>query len=205
VPKKQNNPPKLVKRMTVLAMDMGVANTALTVIRVLRNADGTLRKVRLKHGEMVQPLITDLNTPLQAQVRAFKSYISEVVKFYQPDAFVGERFISRGLRGAMGEKVTMMLTLVASICDDHKIPYALVTAGAWKNRFTKKAFSKDELEWLYRQSRKHMHLMDSMLIASDHAGVTLELRAKNRLHRIAKQIWMLPVPKRPSVSKKKKQ
>ena len=169
--KKPTKSCRITKPLVVAGWDMGSKNTAASVIHVYSKGPVISRIERIS-SEMITPLINDLTQTGEAS--AFFQFTKAVLKWinkYKPDIVMCERFISRGLRGSIGEKVTYMLGIIATICRRKNIKFILVSAQSWKNTFCRRHFSKDKLEAMYLAVRKkNAHLVDSFLIAVFAAG-----------------------------------
>lgn len=169
--KKPTKSRPIAKPLVVAGWDMGSKNTAASVIHVYSKGSVISRIERIS-SEMITPLINDLTQKnyWTSHLQFAKAFLTWLKK-YKPDVVMAERFISRGLRGSIGEKVTMMLGIMAEICRRKKIQFILVSAQSWKNTFCRRHFSKDKLEAMYLAVRKkNAHLVDSFLIAVFAAG-----------------------------------
>ena len=127
--------------------------------------------------QTINDLTQDLFTADHVKfIEAFLAFIDE----YKPDEIMAERFISRGLKGSMGEKVSAMLFTMATICWYRNIKFTLVAAQAWKNTFNKRHFYPAKLDELYKMvgKTKNAHRVDSCLIAC-YALNGFEYLAKN--------------------------
>ena len=93
-------------------------------------------------------------------------YINMYIKSVEPlikksDCVFMERFQGRGLRGALGEKVSIMIGINLMLCLKHKKEYKLVTAAIWKNQVKRE--SVVPLDVMYKASPSP-HSLDAALM-----------------------------------------
>lgn len=193
-----------VRTQRIMSMDMGTANTALTLLVVKRQGRDIIKSIKVFRCMMVTDLISDLTEKgLPLQSAAFKAFIEMQIAAFQPHEITCERFLSRGLLGALGEKVSVMIGMTLDISLERKIPCVPITAASWKNAF-QRLYGKGSLDQLYAQSRKHTHLIDSMLMACYQARVFEALADKKVLQGLLDQVFQAEIPKRPSKPRRKK-
>jgi hypothetical protein len=121
-----------------------------------------------------------LTNPLNDMVNVNKpraDFLAEIerwVSLFQPVAFVGERFQTRGNSGPLIEYCSLMLGLVAGAYPS--LPFKLTIASAWKNRVQKR-FGKSLRDDVYPVSSAEAHQIDAALIGvfGFESGLGLEL------------------------------
>lgn len=98
----------------------------------------------------------------------YKSSIRKLFKKYKPDGVIAERFMSRGLRGSLGEYIGAMLTLIIDLTIFYHTKIKKVTpvimpiaAVTWKNRVNK-VF---DLKHSYKICQTEPHELDATLMA----------------------------------------
>lgn len=156
-----------MKYITVLGTDPGTANFAFSVTRVKINAP--FRYKVLKTG-MIENTVRDLTGLLDKQSEAFKKEIKALVKEYDVDVIMAERFMNRGRNGNTGELVSFMLGLMKEIKGTH---LTLLTAAQWKNAFNR----IQDLKALYKESSLVAHRIDAACISIYGASMYLDVPA----------------------------
>jgi hypothetical protein len=117
------------KFKTILSFDMGVNNCAY----------GVLKEGKIISLGFFKNTISNLIDPyFNLDIEKFIAEFKDLLKKYQPDAVVAERFQNRGMfRGNGSELINIMIGLMSRVCQEKKIYIALITAAQWKNRYTK--------------------------------------------------------------------
>lgn len=150
----------MARRLTILAFDPGKINMGFCVIRY----NGKRYKI-IKIGMFSQAINSLLQQQFAEQSKIFNAAIKKLIKQYQPDRIIAERFLNRGrFFGGTSELVGVMLGIIWGLANKYKIPLLLTTAAAWKNQFHRHTTFK--LKQLYQQMKPlPPHCVDSGLIA----------------------------------------
>lgn len=169
--------------MIVLGCDPGTTNYAWAVLNVRER--GNRLVLNIKSAGQLHWTITNLTDkpqkpkkskikkkipikeqmipPMEIQMRRFKKDWSEQLDKYKPDTFYAERFMTRGLKGATVEAVSMMNGILASLSDDRGMKFAVTTAASWKYHVN----TIYDLEELYKKFKGILpnHIIDASFIA----------------------------------------
>lgn len=155
--------------LRILSMDPGTANFAVSVLHVRYDKDGFRFKVI--GTAMLDPkkLLKDIKIA-HDQLGVFVEYVRPLFKL-RLDAFIAERFQSRGGKGPTIESVNMMLGAMDCLARDAEIEsVSYCTAGVWKNEFNRNGDLKemylDLAEARKDKYRPHVkiHQLDSELL-----------------------------------------
>lgn len=113
----------------VLAFDPGTSNFAWSM----------LDKNRVIACGFIKSTISDLtDISMESQIKVFVKFIRNLIKKFNPQMVVAERFMVRGRwLGASCEKINVMLGVVGYLCVSKGIKYRLITSALWKNRVQK--------------------------------------------------------------------
>lgn len=150
----------------VASFDLGPNNTSISVIEAIYK-NNNIHRVTILHSSMIEHSIDNLTEEFHSKCILFIKEIKNIVKLYEPDMVLFERFQQRAMRkGAVDEKISIMNGIIASSCliFRPKTIVRPVTPAQWKNRFYQ-FFGKDTLTSLYEQNKKHAHMIDSFLIS----------------------------------------
>lgn len=142
------------KRM--LAFDPGSRNMGISLV-----AANEAGHVMVVANSIITSPINDLVNFIEAR-SLFLSEVALWVDAYQPHGIIAERFQTRGgaNMGALSEKVTMMLGLLAGVYTS--LPVKWITAATWKNEFQRRfSFQLDDV---YPICRTTPHQLDSCYI-----------------------------------------
>lgn len=156
-----------MKYITVLGTDPGTANFAYAVTRV---RIGQPFKYKILESGMIQRPVRDLTGLLVEQSNAFEREIKSLVRKYDVDVIMAERFMNRGRNGNTGELVSFMLGLMYKIKGVH---LTLITAAQWKNAFNR----AQDLKELYKESSLLAHRIDAVCISIYGASMYLNTPA----------------------------
>lgn len=138
----------------ILALDPGKNNFAAAVCTVDVK---TGMKFKIIHTCMILNTVTDLTQDIDKQAAKFRQEIRILLKDYNIDYLVAERFIVRGrFMGASSEFINFMIGSLSSI----KVEKKLITAAQWKNAFNKIY----DLKEFYKQIPLVPHKVDAALI-----------------------------------------
>ena len=138
--------------MVVLGLDPGKVNFGYSVVET--NSEG---KYRVLECGVLKTTVTELKVGLSGQVAAFKKQMSDIVSRNHVTHIVGERFVSRGLLGALSEYVNLMLGICSCLCPD----FCLIIPAQWKNAANKHICLVD----YYKHIKVPAHIVDSTMIA----------------------------------------
>jgi len=140
----------------VLSLDPGSANMGISVVAANDS------HLRIMANSIVYEPIFDL-TILNSQRSPFIAEIERWVELYRPQAFVAERFQTRGIKGKTVECVNIMIGLIAGRWPE--IPIRFIPASQWKNAHHRRFKSdEDRLDNMYKRCRTTPHQLDSAFI-----------------------------------------
>jgi len=92
----------------------------------------------------------------------------ELLDTFKPDLVIIERFQNRGfIRGAQGEVVTFMSSMLCTLCRQRNIEHRLIMASTWKTGINRAGVDlKAGYSWAWKKPRRIVpHRVDSGLIA----------------------------------------
>lgn len=142
----------------VLAQDPGSRNYAISVIQgaVVR---GKL-KIKIRESFLLQTLVQQLKDPelLYEEKVAYEKSLRALIKTHKPQALVFERFMTRGIRGATIEYVSVMLGVLAGLT---RLRVHAIPAVTWKSQVKKWGI---DLESIYAGTKTTPHQIDATLM-----------------------------------------
>lgn len=149
-----------MKSITILANDPGSSNYGYAVVKATVRGRGLKIEI-LKHG-LFTPTVKDMTGGMvQKQTEAYLLAMKNVIKEYQPNFWIAERFSTRGIKGKTIELVCLMLG--ATMGRFPNMRYRLYIAAQWKNEVNKKG----DLKNFYRYMKRHKitaHQIDACFI-----------------------------------------
>jgi len=102
---------------------------------------------------------------LQEDCAAFQDWFESIVTEYNIDAVCAERFMARGLLGALGEYVGIMMgIMIASLRRLGNKPMKIFPAATWKNAVKRNTNDKEFLTQMYKDACVVPHQLDAALI-----------------------------------------
>lgn len=169
-----------------LGIDLGVPNTALTLLRLSRNGQGkvtgadvvsssmllnplsnlTDKEVRKKKKRGKKILSVTDHRPFTEQLDNFLTEARWMISASDADVLTAERFIGRGFTpgGALSENISMMNMGFVSIAKRYRCHHRLVSSAIWKNQLRRSGL---DLDLLYKAAAKYgvsTHALDSCMI-----------------------------------------
>jgi len=150
-------------RIRVIGHDPGSRNYAYSVVDA--RVWGHLFQYKVRKCGIIEKAIPALKDDLKEGTVQFIKEVDGIIGDFKPvNYFIAERFVSRGLRGDIGERANIMLGIALALTTRKKVGVVetpMITASTWKNR-TKKIL---DLKELYKQCRVPPHEVDATLIA----------------------------------------
>ncbi len=138
-------------KLRLLGLDPGTNNFGFGVIETNKSSFEILDAGTLNNT------IKDLTTCVHTQYELYIEEISDIIKNYDIDFAIGERYQNRGFRrGSAGEGIGLMLGCVFPLV----MNVTLITAAQWKNVINRKI----PLEDLYKFSDTN-HELDAIMVA----------------------------------------
>lgn len=146
--------------MLILCEDPGTKNFARTFL------SSEIRKDRLRFSVintiLIKGAVNDLKGEINIKISDYAKELTKHVKANgSPDFYAAERFMTRGIKGATIEMVSMMLGINVIVLN--KIPTRFWPAVSWKSQ-VKRYFDLDELYAILKQYDVPPHILDSALI-----------------------------------------
>lgn len=175
------------ERFRSLGIDLGVPNTAMTLLKVTVPVSTKIKVV--KSSMMVSPIsnLTDkpqkkfkkikrkktlmgVLAPFHEQLEIFSDEAYRVIADNNPDAVMAERFLGRGFTagGALAEAISMMNMTFMMTAKRFRARHTLCTSALWKNQFRRTIEPAFTLQDMYADAKALgivPHLIDSCLIA----------------------------------------
>lgn len=137
----------------ILACDPGTRNFGIACIGVVNG------KIDVVANSLLTNPITVLTEGHLAQRARYVAELRRWISIYKPDAFIAERFQTRGNGGPTIELVSTMNALLTAI---KKKPFKYVVASQWKNAFNRRF--DDQLKAMYEDCLTTPHQLDASLI-----------------------------------------
>lgn len=181
---------KKEKKCRVLGFDVGKTNPAWSIIDVYAGdkepilIDAGMAKHKINNFSQKNTISyekmgnnfnkTRIEFSNFGQVKRFFNQIQELVKKYDVDYAVVERFQNRGFGrtgGEASEFCSLIVGVIASSLVQTKTPYMLIMASRWKTQFnnkanlTQKAGTKTLLDSFYKEATVQNHIVDATLMA----------------------------------------
>lgn len=171
-----------MSKLTIAGFDPGKNNFSFSIVQIDVR---TGKKFKVVTTGMVEHTITDITTNLDVQAKRFKKEIQSILRGYQVDAFIAERYMVRGMfMGASAEVINLMLGTLITLNVDKR----LITAAQWKNAFNKVY----DLKEFYTEVPLVAHRVDAGLIGLYGASLLLDTKPyaclSNNVNKIRKQL-----------------
>lgn len=141
--------------MKILGLDPGTKNYGYALVNHKNN-------ICIDAG-MISTSLKEIKSLAPEEVKTYVNTMTPLIK--KADSVVMERFQGRGLRGSLGETVSIMIGINVLICLIEKKPIHLTTAASWKNKVKRE--SATSLENLYKDCPTH-HMLDAALMTYVH-------------------------------------
>lgn len=151
--------------INVLACDPGSANFGWSVLSGKKVDEVVTFKV-IANGMCPCPIKQVKNsTDLQSQQIAFGAWFENIVDTYDIDAVCAERFMARGLLGALGEYIGIMMGMMGLLLiQKGKKPLKIFPAATWKNAVRRNSGDKEFLSKAYKLTGVLPHQLDAVMI-----------------------------------------
>lgn len=117
---------------TILSMDPGTNNYAWSVINVSRPFE-----VEVLASGMIKNTVNSLVGNVAQNADEFRTEVDALLKEFDPDFFIAERYMSRGHGGTTIELVNIMIGIVISMWTKNADRLKLIPAAQWKNEWNK--------------------------------------------------------------------
>lgn len=151
--------------LTVMAHDPGSANYGFAVVRAQTAPRNRLKVTILKNGLCPDKVkVLKSGSHLRASLLAYRKWYAQVVREYNVQFLVAERFMTRGGKGPTIEAINMMLGVL--LCGD--LPCKVMPASQWKNAVRRAGVELDD--W-YTWAKITPHQLDACLIGVYMASV----------------------------------
>jgi hypothetical protein len=125
------------------------------------NLSGDAPKFKVIKTLLIQKPINELKGNLYPALRRYRrELLKHVDKYGRPDLYAAERFMTRGIKGATIEMVSMMLAIDANCL---RVETRLWPAVSWKSQ-VKRYYDLDGLYFILKQYKVPPHILDSALI-----------------------------------------
>jgi len=142
--------------LTILGADPGKNNFGYSIVKV--KFEPPFRYQIAKTG-LVKNVVYDLTKGVRAQSKAFRKEVGSILKEYEVDVLIAERYQNRGrMMGNTIELVNYMLGVMDSLRTQD---FVLITASQWKNAFNRHY----DLKEFYKEIPMIPHRIDAALIA----------------------------------------
>ena len=142
-----------VKR--VIGFDPGSRNFGISCVGV--DADD---KVIVLGNSLITNPIFSLAEGLPNALDAFLEEVGKWFTLFKPNAFVMERFQTRG---GMGPLIELVSGMNLAVCSEYRhLPFKLTTAAIWKNQWHRRFDT--QLDDMYRACLTTPHQLDATLI-----------------------------------------
>lgn len=157
-------------RINVLGLDPGKTNFGWAASKVtINNNNGSVSIKQLGYGK-IQNTVRDLTVDVKEQIKAFSMELDGLLRQYEVNLVVAERFQSRGFKGNTIEYVNSMLGVVVSLLlryeEERNLNtyYFSILASTWKNEAKRQGLL---LENLYKDYSFIMspHEIDASVIS----------------------------------------
>lgn len=151
----------------ILACDPGTRNFGIACVGVKNG------KIDVIASSLLTNPITVLTADHERQRKLFVAELRNWIHLYEPDAYIAERFQTRGNGGPTIELVTAMNTILTVI---KRKPYKYVVASQWKNAFNRRF--DDQLKSMYDDCLTTPHQLDAVLIGCYGLELALQTELK---------------------------
>jgi len=183
----------LKKRPTIiLACDPGSKDYGIALL----SADKDSGKIEpIKVGKLPQKHTVTTLEELKEQFDSYRKGLDKFCGKHKPDLVIIERFIARGIKGSLGERISYMLALTIDKYEDAGIPVMAVLASSWKNSAnTRLSMPLKDLYKRVSHDGVESHELDAVLMGhylwSKHSGCELfsGLKSMKHLTRLVQKI-----------------
>ena len=148
--------------INILACDPGAANFGYAVIQG-RMVGKKISDRILVNGMCPCPIKQVKGSQeLRAKQIAFEKWYTGLLKKYKIDAVCAERFMARGLLGALGEYIGIMIGIMLTSAPH--IQFKVFPAATWKNAVRRNVGDKEFLNRTYKIAKVTPHQLDACLI-----------------------------------------
>jgi Holliday junction resolvasome RuvABC endonuclease subunit len=151
----------------ILACDPGTRNFGIACVGV---RDG---KIDVIASSLLTNPITVLTAGYLEQRRKYTAELRKWIELYKPDAYIAERFQTRGNGGPTIELVSTMNALLPVL---KQKPFKYVVASQWKNAFNKRF--DNQLKSMYDDCLTTPHQLDAALIGCYGLELALQTELK---------------------------
>lgn len=144
-----------------LGCDPGTKNFAFGVIR------GSREKPTVRCTAMLsEPLKVVQGAEFEAQAADLYETFNALLDEFQPSEVLLERYQNRGMvRGAQGEVVTFMNSMLCTLCRARGIPARVIMASTWKTACKRARLDLDKAYAWGKKRKIPPHRIDAALIA----------------------------------------
>lgn len=169
----------------ILSTDPGTRNFGIACIGVKNN------KIDVIASSILTNPISILTSGHSAQRDLYIAELMRWINLYSPDAYIAERFQTRGNGGPTIELVSTMNALLPTMVPK---PYKYIVASQWKNDFNKRWVDSDyddydtPLKALYDRCLTAPHQLDGSLIGVYGLEQALDQRLVYDLRTIVEQV-----------------
>lgn len=150
----------MAHRVRMLGMDPGYRNYGVAAVELNKRSG---RVTVLRNAKLVHPL----DSFTDSYVKKSRAYLREVrtwVQTYKVNAFIAERFQTRGTKTISVELVSVMLGMMT--VQFGALPHKYITASTWKNDVNRKLKAENtDLKQLYKEVEVEAHQLDAVLMA----------------------------------------
>lgn len=148
--------------INLLSCDPGSTNFGWAVLSGRRIGDTLSFKI-IANGMCPCPIKQVKNSKdLRSQQLIFQKWFAGMLDNYQIDAVCAERFMARGLLGALGEYIGIMLGIM--LCTSKHKPLKVFPAATWKNAVKRNTGDKEWLSHAYKMIKVVPHQLDATLM-----------------------------------------
>lgn len=116
---------------TILGLDPGSANFGYAVIQV--SVGRTFRYKVLEDGKL-SCMLRSLKGDVTTDINLFKAEVRRILRKHKPTHLIAERFMTRGIKGATIEYISVMLGVLTQMGIKN---VKFITAAQWKNRWNR--------------------------------------------------------------------
>lgn len=140
---------------TILGLDPGSSNFGWSVVRV--KVGKTFHYKVLANGK-IEKTLHSLKDDVLTDINVFKAEIRKILRTYKPTHLIAERFMTRGIKGATIEYISVMLGVLTQMGIKN---IRFITAAQWKNRWNRHY----RLDDFYKRVGIEDHQVDATNIA----------------------------------------
>lgn len=140
---------------TILGLDPGSTNFGYAVIKV--SVGKRFQYKVLENGKLTCQL-RSLKGDVMPSINLFKAEVRKILRRHKPTHLIAERFMTRGIKGATIEYISVMLGVLTQLGIKN---IKFITAAQWKNRWNRHY----KLDDFYKQVCIEDHQVDATNIA----------------------------------------